>query len=178
MAPQATLPAGSGPRHLAISPEGRRAYVLCELSSQLVQFNFDVDGSLIAASAPVSTLRSGQPAATLQAAAAIVVSADGKFIYVSNRANPLGAGDNSVLVLAAGADDETPPTPLAWVDTAINFPRDIVLSPEPGQSALIVANQNDNSLAVYRRNAVTGNLTFASAASSLPVTGTSFVLVV
>ena len=176
VAPRIALPAGSGPRHLAIAPDGRRAYVLCELASVLVQYGFDVDGSLIAPSAPISTLRSGRPPPALQAAAAVVVSADGRFIYVSNRASPLGTGDNSVLVLAAGADEETPPTPLAWVDQGINFPRDITLSTD--QSALIIANQNDNSLALYRRDAATGNLTFVSSASSAPVTGTSFVLTV
>jgi 6-phosphogluconolactonase (cycloisomerase 2 family) len=178
VAPRVALPAGSGPRHLAIAPDGRRAYVLCELASALVQFGFDVDGSLIAPSAPISTLRSGRPPPALQAAAAVVVSADGRFIYVSNRASPLGAGDNSVLVLAAGADEETPPTPLAWVDEGVNFPRDITLSTAPGQPALIIANQNDATLALYRRDAATGNLSFVSSASSAPVTGTSFVLTV
>jgi len=181
VAPRVALAPGSGPRHLAIAPGGRTAWVLCELSSTLVQFGFDADGSLVDAQLPaLSTVRPGRPAAAVQAAAAIVVSDDGKFVYVSNRASPSGAGDNSVLVLAAGAGPTAPATPLAWADAggALDFPRDIALLRTPGNPLLVAASQHGNALTVFARDAVSGNLTLlgAGAAPSAPVLGPSFVL--
>ena len=181
VAPRIALAPGSGPRHMAIAPDGRTAWVLCELSSTLVQFGFDADGSLVDAQLPaLSTVRPGRPPADVQAAAAIVVSDDGKFIYVSNRASPASAGDNSVLALAAGAGPAAPATPLAWADAggAVNFPRDIALLQTPGNPLLVVASQHGNALTVFARDAATGNLTLlgANAVASAPVLDPSFVL--
>lgn len=180
MAPFVSLPAGSGPRHMVISPDGRRAWVLCELSSQLFEFEFDVGGSLVpvAGVPPVNTTRTGRPTADVQAAAAIVLSDDVKFIYVSNRASPAGTGDNSVLALAVGAPG-TPASPLAWADAngTLAFPRDIALLRNAGNSLLVAANQHSNSLTVFARSATTGLLTTLGAgALSAPVSGPSFVL--
>ena len=182
MAPTVSLPAGSGPRHMAISSDGRRAWVLCELSSQLFEFEFDVGGSLVpvAGVPPVNTTRPGRPPAQVQAAAAIVLSEDGRFIYVSNRASGQnGTGDNSVLALAVGAPG-TPATPVSWADAggALAFPRDISLLRVAGDPFLVVASQHGNSLSVFARDAASGalNLVGAAATPSAPVQGPSFVL--
>ena len=180
MAPTVALPAGSGPRHMVISPDGRRAWVVCELSSQLFEYEFDVGGSLVpvAGVPPVNTTRAGRPPAAVQAAAAIVLSDDGKFLYVSNRAAPAGAGDNSVLALAVGAPG-SPATPLAWADAngTLAFPRDIALLRTAGNPLLVAANQHGDALTVFARNAVSGLLTaLSSSVASAPVVGPSFVL--
>ena len=102
---RAALPAGAGPRHMVFLPTAPLlAFVLCELDSTVVPFALDAQRGTLAPlpQAPVSTLRAGLPAPAVQAAAEILASADGRFLYATNRASggtAPGAGDNSVAVL-------------------------------------------------------------------------------
>lgn len=88
---------GSGPRHLAFSPNGKYVYVLNELSCTLDAFSYDSETGSLTLAASSQTLPTGY--AGLNKAAAIDISADGKHVYVTNR------GANLITVFAV---DDTP----------------------------------------------------------------------
>jgi 6-phosphogluconolactonase len=111
----------------------------------------------------------------------VLVSADGRFLYATNRGKPFGAGENSVAVFAidgAGALRG----PVQWATggadaaSAVNFPRHAALVPLPGEPYLVVANQLGGSLTVFSRDPATGLLAFAAAGAAAPTTAPSFVL--
>ncbi len=86
------LPPGSGPRHLLFSADGKHAWLTMEMSAQVAVFDYrgwPLD--------PASTGRPGgwQAPQPGRAAGCAACSADGKFLYVSNRGTT-----NEVLVFA------------------------------------------------------------------------------
>jgi 6-phosphogluconolactonase len=83
-------------------------------------------------------------------AAGIHFSADGRFLYATNR------GDNSIVVCSF--DEKTGNVkPIQWVRDDINWPRNFTL--DPTGKFLIVANQYGNTMVVFHRNLTTGLLT-------------------
>jgi len=156
------LPLGSGPRHVAESPNRRWLFVACEPSSTVVVFprtdkrtgdgeeggasaplyrgaaTYDVD----AAHAPVSTLPAGVATGDgFSTTAAIRVHPSGDFVYVSNR------GHDSIAVLAV--DEATGAlTLLTTVSTQGAAPRDFALhTPSPtSPTFLLAANQDSDNI--------------------------------
>lgn len=178
------LPTGSGPRQVAFHPTLPVAYALCEVSSQVAPLAFDAAaGTLAYAGGAVSTLRDafGAQQPEVQAAADVLVSADGRFLYATNRARPFGAGENSVAVFSIDAAGVLH-GPIQWATggagaaAAVNFPRHAALVPFPGEPFLVVANQLGGSIAVFSRDAATGLLAYVTSASSAPTTTPSYVL--
>jgi 6-phosphogluconolactonase len=77
------VPAGSGPRHLLLNERARRAYVVDELASTLCVFSWDPNTGGLALLQTASTLPAGFTGRS--AAAELQLSADGRFLFVSNR---------------------------------------------------------------------------------------------
>lgn len=89
------LPAGSGPRHLVFSPDGRFAFLDTELTGEVYVFRWDARAGQLT---PVHHISINQPDFTGERSAAeVVVSRDGRFLYVSDR------GANSLIVYAIDA---------------------------------------------------------------------------
>ena len=82
-------------------------------------------------------------------ASAIKLSADGKFLYASNRAH------NSIAVFKVVADGS-----LEIVPTQGLNPRDFTLSPD--QNYLITAHQDSPNATVFKRDSASGKLTLLS----------------
>lgn len=150
------LPAGYGPRHLAFSPtDPTLAYLVGELSSQISVLHYQ-DGEF--------TL--GDTRATIPAdwtahngAAAIRISSDGKFVYVSNR------GYDSLAVFAireGGKHLEL----VQQIPVQGEFPRDFNF--DLTEKYLLVVNQNTNNGTLYRRDADSGKLTWLQADIETP----------
>ena len=91
--------------------------------------------------------------------AAIYLSNDGKFVYTSNR------GHNSIAVFAV-KDNGASVAHIQWISTEGDFPRDFALSPD--DAFLVAANQNTDNVTVYRRDAVTGELTLSQKDFEIP----------
>ena len=73
-------PPGSGPRHIALAPDGKFAYVCGELDSTVNVIEFgDMGGKVVQS---LSTLK--EPVKN-NSTAECIMSPDGKFVYVSNR---------------------------------------------------------------------------------------------
>lgn len=86
---------GQGVRHLAFSPAGDRAYVACELSSQLVACLWDATTGTLRPQESISTVSADGGSDERNYPAAVVTSSDGQRIYVTNR------GHDSIAVIDA-----------------------------------------------------------------------------
>ena len=82
-------------------------------------------------------------------AAAIRISKDGKFIYISNR------GHDSIAVFKVLNDGKL--ELVQRISVFGSFPRDF--NWDKDEKYLVVANQNTNNATLYHRNSETGNLT-------------------
>ena len=140
------LPPGSGPRHLLFSKDGKHAYLTTEMSAQVFVFDYD-NGRLKQRQA--LELAKGMPAQN-RAAGAVHASADGKFLYVSNRGKA-----NEILVFAINPDNgELSEIQRRSVDG--DHPREFALS--PNGKFLLIANQMSNAIVVLERDPETGTL--------------------
>lgn len=86
------LPAGSGPRHMELSPNGRYLYVLTELSCEIFVFDLKRDHQIVGRYSVRYRPRNQEylgdaieDAWGQNLSADIHLSADGKHLYVSNR---------------------------------------------------------------------------------------------
>lgn len=149
--------AGSGPRHIAFHPNGKTAYLLTELSSEVIVLDYKAsNGSFIER----QVLRViPEDFTETNDASAIHVSSDGKFVYTANR------GHNSIAVFQA---DETTGnlTFVEYTNTAGEFPRDFTL--DPSEAFIVVANQHTGNLVLFERDEQTGKLTKLDSEINVP----------
>ena len=147
--PWAEVKPGSGPRHIAFHPDGRHAYVINEMGSTVMTFDYDREHGALKEIQTVSTLP--EDFHGVNTCAEVAVHPSGKFVYASNR------GDDSIAVFAVNE----PSGRLDFVErqsTRGKVPRGFGIDPT-GQY-LIAANQNSDSVVVFRINAQTGQLTW------------------
>ncbi len=140
------LPPGSGPRHLLFSADGKHAWLTMEMSAQVAVFDYR-DGKL--EQTQLVDLAAGLPTSG-KAAAALHASADGKFLYVSNRGTT-----NQLLVFAIDpATGQLQELQRRSVDG--DHPREFSL--DPSGKFVLIANQKSNQIVVVERDAKTGLL--------------------
>lgn len=146
LAPHSTaaVPPGSGPRHLAFDPAGRRAYVINELLSTITTFAYDASRGALEALQTVPTLPAGWSGSNTTAE--VAVSPDGRFVYGSNR------GDDSLALFAVGKDGRLEPA--GHVPSGGKSPRHFAI--EPGGRVLLAAHQLSDAIAVFRVDAASG----------------------
>ncbi len=144
--PLVQLPPGSGPRHLLFSADGKHAWLTMEMSAQIAVFDYQ-DGKL--EQTQLVDLAAGQPNSD-KAAAALHASADGKFLYVSNRGTA-----NQLLVFAIDpASGQLKELQRRSVEG--DHPREFSL--DPSGKFLLIANQKSNQVVVVERDAKSGVL--------------------
>jgi len=130
--------AGEGPRHLALHPNGRFAYVNTEMGLNVVAFSVDRNGGLKQLQS-LPTLPAGADAKGASTAE-IFVRPDGKTLYVSNR------GHDSLAVYSIAADGK-----LALLQHVLGVPatpRGFGLSADGRW--LVCAGQKSGTLNAYR----------------------------
>ncbi|WP_246583452.1 lactonase family protein [Bradyrhizobium iriomotense] len=148
---QATKPVqtreGAGPRHVAFHPGGKLAYVVNELDSTVTAYHFDpATGAL----APFQIVSAVPDAFTGNSRAAeIAVSADGRFVYASNR------GDDSIAIFSIDAASGRL-SPVDWTASGGKTPRFFTL--DASGRFLFVANEDSDTAVLFSRNADTGRL--------------------
>lgn len=139
---------GTGPRHIVFSPDGAKAYLFGELSSEVVVLNYDSENGSFEHVQTVPTIPAEHT--DFNSGAAIRISKDGKFVYASNR------GHDSIAVFAVSPTDGT----LQHVETVAtegHFPRDFDL--DPTNQFVLVGHQESDNLTLFERNSETGKLT-------------------
>lgn len=142
-----SLTAGAGPRHFTFSPDGETVYVINELDSTLAVFRFDDATGAMRPLQTISTLPDDFSEQNYPAQ--VLVSADGRFVYGSNRLH------DSIVIWKINEKDGTVKT-AGHVSTQGAFPRNFAI--DPSEKWLIVANQNSDSLVTFARDAETGKL--------------------
>ena len=134
------MPIGVGPRHMTFHPNGKWAYVINELSSS-VTFLSKTDQNHYEVGASVSTLPPSYSGDN--SGADIHISADGEFLYASNR------GHDSIVIYKVNPKDGELKL-LGFESTRGNSPRNFSLSPDDG--FLLVANQKSDNIVSFKRN--------------------------
>ncbi|WP_240509066.1 lactonase family protein [Streptomyces agglomeratus] len=157
---RAAMKPGAGPRHLAFHPSGRYAYVVNELDSTLVVCAYDGPGGVLTPGTPQPTLPPGTRLSGRNYPAGVVVSPDGRFVYVSNR------GHDSIAVFAAECGGAALRL-VSATPSGGSYPRHIALDPSGG--LLFAANQRSGTVAAFRVHRRTGRLTAAGPALAAPV---------
>jgi 6-phosphogluconolactonase len=148
---------GSGPRHLAFSPDGRFAYAINEILATVTVFQYDAAAGGLREAQTISTLPAGFTGAN--SAAEIAVHPSGKFVYASNR------GHDSIAVFHIDAAKGTL-TPAGYVPTGGKTPRNFTI--DLSGKFLLAANQDSGNIVVFRIDQGTGGLTPAGVEAKLP----------
>lgn len=148
---------GCGPRHMVFHPNGKYAYVLTELSNEIITLSYNRNDGSFKEIQYNSSTPLDYPFNSL--ASAIRISSDGRFIYTANR------GHNSIAVLQI--DEQTGKLTLVeHVSTEGDWPRDFSL--DPSEKYLIVSNQKSNNLVLFTRDLSTGKLTLLQSDIIIP----------
>ncbi|WP_433547430.1 lactonase family protein [Streptomyces sp. CA-294286] len=154
----ATRP-GAGPRHLAFHPSGKYAYLVNELDSTLVVCGYEPRTGRLEPGAPQATLPSAVRLGERNYPAGVVVSADGRFVYVSNR------GHDSIAAFAVrlgGAGLRL----LGVTPSGGAYPRHIAF--DGTGTLLFAANQKSGCVSTFRVDCRTGRLARVNAALAVP----------
>jgi len=138
---------GAGPRHLAFHPRLPIVWVLNELDSTTATYKWDAERGTLTPIQVITTLPTDFTG--YSTTAEIAVSADGRFVYCSNR------GHDSVVAYAANATDGTL-TNLGWTLTQGRGPRFIGL--DPAGRFLQAANEQGDNIVTFRVDAGNGGL--------------------
>jgi 6-phosphogluconolactonase len=146
--PFAALKPGTGPRHLAFSPDGKFVYVNGELDSTVTTFAYDAGAGALKTLQTVSTLPAGFKG--ISSTAEIQTDKAGKFLFVSNR------GDDSLAIFSIDKASGTL-TAAGRVPTGGKTPRFFTL--DPTEKFLFAGNQESNTVSVFRVNIATAKLT-------------------
>ncbi|MFI7573697.1 lactonase family protein [Micromonospora sp. NPDC049497] len=136
--PRVRTAAGTGPRHLARHPDGRRCWLVGELDGSVGAYELTDDGALHERGRVEASGRAGhvQPSE-------IAVGPDGRFLYVANR----GIGTVAVFAL-----DGSLPELVAEVETDGEWPRHFALT----GSHLYVADERADMVRVFRVDPASG----------------------
>jgi 6-phosphogluconolactonase len=141
------LTPGSGPRHFDFSDDSRFIYVINELNSTIaVLMKYGAEWKQVQS---VKTLPKDFKGENW--CADIHISADGRFVYGSNR------GHNSIAVFKRDANSGK----LAMVETVPvegNWPRNFTI--DPTGKFLLVANQKSNDITVFKIDQISGMLKY------------------
>ncbi|HRX79698.1 MAG: lactonase family protein [Planctomycetaceae bacterium] len=146
--PAVSLPPGDGPRHFHFHPNGRWLYSLQEEGSTIVLFDYDSEAGRLAARQTISSLPQGFAGSNF--CSGILVSEDGRFVYVGNRLH------DSIGIFSVGDTGELAFVGDEW--TRGNYPRSF--SFDPTGEFLYSCNQRGDNIAVFRVSRKSGKLSF------------------
>ncbi|MHC4042196.1 lactonase family protein [Bradyrhizobium sp. 23AC] len=138
---------GAGPRHVAFHPGGRFAYVVNELDSTVTAYHFDTANGALQ---PLQVVSAVPDTFTGNSRAAeIAVSADGRFVYASNR------GNDSIGAFAIEAATGRL-SPICWTATGGKTPRFFALA--ASDRFLYAANEDSDTIKLFKRDPASGAL--------------------
>ena len=138
---------GAGPRHFALHPNGKFAFVINELDSSITVFNYDGIRRRLDEIQSITTLPANWSGENT--CAELSLSPDGNFLYGSNR------GHDSIV--SYNIDQSTGKLSLVeHMPTQGRTPRHFII--DPTGSVLLVANQKSDSIVSFAIDRETGRL--------------------
>ncbi len=143
---------GTGPRHIAFSPDGEHAYVIGELSGEITAFKVDGGSFETIQTVPADSLGG-------HGSADIHLSPDGRFLYSSNRLVADG-----IAIFAVDPSDGT----LNQVGYQLTGPHPRNFNLTPDGRFLLCACRDSDAVEMYSRDCDTGLLSLVGAIASLP----------
>jgi 6-phosphogluconolactonase len=146
--PFAKLDPGTGPRHFALRPDGKFAYVVAEMGHTVTVFSNDAASGKLQPIQTITTLPKDFTGRNDDAE--IQAHPSGKFLYASNR------GDDSIAVYAIDKSKGTL-TQVGIIHTGGKEPRSFEI--DPTGKLLFAANQKSDNIVVFRIDEKTGLLT-------------------
>ncbi len=148
--PFATVPPGSGVRHLTFSHNGKLVYAVNEMACTVSTFVWDAESGRLTARETVSALPPGVAVKPNYSGAEILVHPSGKFVYATVR------GHDSITVFSTDATTGQL-TFVQNISAAGKIPRGLGI--DPTGRWLIVANQKTGNVVEFAIDAATGKLT-------------------
>lgn len=136
------IKAGMGPRHLCFAPNGKRAYLIGELSGDVATLSYENGQLQVMQTLKADSLNAG-------GSADVHVSPDGKYVYTSHRLK--GDGISVLKVLEDGTLEK-----VGYQATGIH-PRNFAIT--PNGKLLLVACRDTDEVQIFIRDAETGLLT-------------------
>ena len=155
--PWVQVKAGAGPRHIEFHPNGLYAYLINELDSTLVAFEYDKKSGMLNVIQTVPTLPKDFDGAST--CADVHIHPSGNFIYGSNR------GHDSIVIYKIDQQSGK----LTYVDhesTQGKTPRNFGI--DPTGSFLLVANQDTDTIVTFRIDQQTGKLSSTGHITQVP----------
>ncbi len=153
----AKLAPGSGPRHLAFHPDGRRVYVINELSNTVTVFDYTADSGELAERQTISTLP--KDFSGTSHCADLKITPDGEFLFATNR------GHDSIAAYRIGADGQL--TLLKIEPSLGKGPQNLLVTPDGGW--LLCANMPGNNVVVFQIDKKSGKLSAQGEALEIPM---------
>ncbi len=154
-----SLPNGTGPRHITLNPTGDKAYLLGELSGVVHAFDLQGDSLVEFDSAHSDSVGGG-------GSADIHISADGRFLYATNRLKADGISTFSVDLTSGDL------TKIDYTPTGTH-PRNFTLSPDG--RFILVACRDSNAVQIYKRDSQSGILSYLGAEFDIVIDKPMFV---
>ncbi|MFC7394174.1 lactonase family protein [Scopulibacillus cellulosilyticus] len=148
---------GSGPRHLAFHPNGKYAYLMTEISSEVIVLSYKSEDGSFTELQTIPTIP--EDFHENNQGSAIHISSDGRFVYAANR------GHDSIALFSVNQDSGKL-TFVGRTSTEGNWPRDFVL--DPTEKFLVASNQNSSNLVLFQRDEATGKLTLVQSDVAVP----------
>lgn len=139
-------PAGGGPRHLAFDKKEKFLYVVLEMTGQIASYKKEGNDWMYQSTYDINT----EGFKGKNGGADIKISADGKFLYATNRGDA-----NTIATFSVNKDGEL--KKLSNDDVKGKGPRNFNLSPDG--KYLLIANQYTNNIVLFSRDTATGLLT-------------------
>ncbi len=146
--PTVSLPPGDGPRHFYFHPNGRWFYSLQEEGSTIVLFDYDSEKGRLSQRQTVSSLPPGFAGSNFTSE--IMVSADGRFVYVANRLH------DGIALFSIGEDGTLTFVSEEW--TRGDYPRSFNF--DPTGNFLYSCNQRADHITIFRVDKKSGALNF------------------
>jgi len=146
---------GCGPRHVAFHPNARWVYGINEIDSTIdhylwtaTRFSDTPQGLLVNTNTPIKTIAPDFPA-DKNTAAELGISADGLFLYASNR------GEDSLVVFSIRPKDGKLEL-VQRISCGGKTPRHFTL--DPTTQWLLCGNQDSATITIFHRDTATGKL--------------------
>lgn len=142
----ATLPPGSGPRHLIFSKNGNRVYVINELKNTITLFDYATQSGVLTQRQTISTVPEDFDGVSYTAD--LKLTPDGRYLYGTNR------GHDSIAIFTIAEEGQLS---LVSIQPSLGKgPQNLLITPDGRW--LMCANMPGNNVAIFSIDTNTGTL--------------------